>query len=155
MLKKCPNCGANKLQKRNVERSRHVAGHAFTAHLPARVCAACKVAFFADEPVGAFDMLVAAHLAEAGVTSAEALRFMRKSTGMLGKEFAALLDVRPETVSRWEQGKRRIDRATYAIIRQLIWDRLLGKSTTADYLRSLHRPRRLPKKITIRLDRAA
>jgi DNA-binding transcriptional regulator YiaG len=105
--------------------------------------------------VGQFDAAVAAKLAEAGVTQPEALKFMRKVTGLQGKEFAELLLVRPETVSRWEQGKRPIDRATYAIIRQLVHERAGGVTTTADYLRSLRKPKRLPKIVKIALPRAA
>ena len=138
-----------------MKRKRHVAGHVFTADLPARVCAGCGTSYFADLVVDQFDTLVAAKLAEAGVTEPEALKFMRKVTGLQGKEFAELLAVRPETVSRWEQGKRPIDRATYAILRQLVYERARGVTATADYLRSLRRPKRLPKTVRIALPRAA
>ena len=136
-------------------RKRHVAGHVFTADLPARLCVKCGTSYFDDLVVGQFDALVAAKLAEAAVTQPEALKFMRKVTGLQGKEFAELLAVRPETVSRWEQGKRPIDRATYAVIRQLVYERARGVTATADYLRSLHRPQRLPKTVKIALPRAA
>jgi DNA-binding transcriptional regulator YiaG len=138
-----------------INRRRHVAGHVFTADLPARVCAGCGTSYFDDPVVGQFDALVAAKLGEAGVTEPEALKFMRKVTGLQGKEFAELLAVRPETVSRWEQGKRPIDRATYAIIRQLVYESVRGVTTTTDYLRSLRRPKRLPKTVKIALPRAA
>lgn len=138
-----------------VTRKRHVAGHVFTADLPSRVCAACGTSYFDDITVGQFDALVAATLAEAGITEPEALKFMRKVTGLQGKEFADLLAVRPETVSRWEQGKRPIDRATYAIIRQLVAERARGVTATTDYLRSLRQPKRLPKTVKIALPRAA
>ncbi len=138
-----------------VTRKRHVAGHVFIAELPSRACAACDTSYFEDNLVDQFDALVAAKLAEAGVTEPEALKFMRKVTGLQGKEFAELLAVRPETVSRWEQGKRPIDRATYAVIRQLVSERARGVTVTTDYLRSLHRPKRLPKTVKIALPRAA
>ena len=122
MLKRCPNCGADRLAPQTTTRKRHVAGHVFTADLPGRLCAKCRTSYFDDLVVGQFDALVAAKLAEAAVTQPEALKFMRKVTGLQGKEFAELLAVRPETVSRWEQGRRPIDRATYAVIRQLVYD---------------------------------
>lgn len=138
-----------------MKRKRHVAGHVFTATLPARVCVGCRTAYFEDLVVSQFDALVAARLAEAGVTQPEALKFMRKVTGLQGKEFAELLAVRPETVSRWEHGRRPIDRATYAVIRQLVCERARGITATRDYLRSLRQPKRLPKTVTIALPRAA
>ena len=155
MLKRCPKCEATRLEPRTIKRKRHVAGHEFAADLPARVCVGCGTRYFDDRVVGEFDALVAAKLAEAGVTEPEALQFMRKVTGLQGKEFAELLAVRPETVSRWEQGKRPIDRATYAVIRQLVSERTRGVTTTTDYLRSLHRPKRLPKTVKIAVPRAA
>lgn len=155
MLKRCPNCGAARLASQTMTRKRHVAGHLFTADLPARLCAKCGTSYFDDLVVGQFDALVAAKLAEAAVTRPEALKFMRKVTGLQGKEFAELLAVRPETVSRWEQGRRPINRATYAVIRQLVYERARGVTATADYLRSLHRPQRLPKTVKIALPRAA
>ena len=154
-MNRCPNCGATRVQSRVVRRKRHVAGHIFIGALPARVCARCAASYFDDLTVGEFDVLVAAKLAEAGLTDPEALQFMRKATGLQGKEFAELLAVRPETVSRWEQGKRPVDRATYALIRQLVYERARGITATTDYLRSLRRPKRLPKTVRIALARAA
>lgn len=154
MLKKCPNCSA-RLQQKQIERIRHVAGHAFKAALPAQVCASCGATYFADADVAGFDLQVAATLAESGIKDAEALKFMRKVTGLNGKEFAELLEVRPETVSRWEQAKRPIDRSTYALIRQLVFDCLHGSTSTADWLRSLRKPKRLPRNVTLHLDAAA
>lgn len=155
MLKRCPKCEATRLEARTIKRKRHVAGHEFAADLPARVCVECGTSYVDDLIVSAFDTLVAAKLAEAGVTEPEALQFMRKVTGLQGKEFAELLAVRPETVSRWEQGKRPIDRATYAVIRQLVSEHTRGVTTTTDYLRSLRQPKRLPKTVKIAVPRAA
>jgi len=154
-MKKCPNCGVAQLEPQTVRRERHVAGHEFTADLPARVCAGCGTSYFDDRVVGQFDAAVVAKLAEAGVTEPEALKFMRKAMGLRGKEFAELLGVRAETVSRWEQGKRPIDRATYAVICHLVDERTRGVTRTAEYLRSLRKPKRLPKTVKIELPRAA
>lgn len=132
-----------------------MAGHVFSADLPARVCAGCGNTYFDDVVVSQFDSLVAARLVAAGVTHPDALKFMRKVTGLQGKEFAELLAVRAETVSRWEHGRRPIDRATYAIIRQLVCERAVGVTTTTDYLRSLRKPKRLPKTVRLELPHAA
>ena len=155
MTKTCPNCAIGKIKPGAANRTRNVAGHSFTAALPAMTCDNCGEIYFDGEVIGQFDLLVAARLAEAGVIDAEALKFMRKVTGLNGKEFAELLEVRAETVSRWEKDKRPIDRATYAVMRQLIFDRLHGTTQTADYLRSLHKPKRLPRNVKIDLHRAA
>jgi putative zinc finger/helix-turn-helix YgiT family protein len=154
MLKRCPNC-RGRIEPRRVPRERRIGGRRFTAELPAGACTACGERFVDDAVVGEFDLRIAARLAEAGVSGGAALRFMRKVTGLQGKEFAELLAVRPETVSRWERGRRPIDRATYAILRQLILDRTDRRTTTNDYLRSLCKPPRLPKTVRITVQAAA
>jgi putative zinc finger/helix-turn-helix YgiT family protein len=153
-MSSCPNCGAEKLKRTVAEVPRTIAGHRFTADLPAIRCSKCEERYFESKDLAAFDRAVAAKLLEAGIATPDALKFLRNMTGLQGQEFAELLGVRRETVSRWEQGKRPIDRATYAVIRQLVVDHLHEKSETADYLRSLHRPKRLPRNPKLRLDAA-
>lgn len=151
----CTNCLGTSFKRATVELVRHVAGRVFAGQLPARVCLGCEMRYFAGDDLGRFDLAVAATLATAGVLDPEALRFMRKATEPRAKEFADLLGVRAETVSRWESGKTTIDRAAYAVIHQLIVDRLQGSSATSDYLRSLRKPRRLPARVKIVLPDAA
>lgn len=150
MLNRCPACESTDLHRKRVHLTRKVAGHAFTALLPAQVCGGCGEPYFAAADVTKMDIRVALELLAAGESSGKALRYIRKSIGLGSGELAALLDVRAETVSRWENGKRPIDRGSFAVLHQLALDRLHGTSATADYLRSLKRPRKLPR--TVRLD---
>ena len=152
-LKLCPNCSSDRLADRTLEKARAVAEHVFTVKLPAQACAACGEVFIAGADVVSFDNAVALALLGAGVAHPEALKFLRKATGLPAKEFAALLDVRPETVSRWELGKRPIDRGSYLVLRQLLLEHIHGRSETADYARLLAKPKRLPK--VVKLDRKA
>ena len=50
----------------------------------------------------------------------EEIRFCRKAIGKSGKDLALLLGVKPETVSRWENGKQPINDATEKIFRQIV-----------------------------------
>ncbi len=154
MVTSCVNCQGTKFQRTTAELKRHVRARVFAGKLPAQECSSCGMRYYAGPDLARFDLAVALALVNAGVTESEALRFMRKVTGLNGKEFAELLEVRPETVSRWEQDKRPIDRASYAIIRQLLADRLHGVTEMADYLRSLHKPPRLPRNVKLHLDAA-
>lgn len=123
--------------------------YAISASLPARVCAACGLVLFADRDVETFDARVGALLSEAGIDTPEVLRFLRKVLGLQGKELARLLGVRPETVSRWEQGRAKMTRAGYALLRQLVKDQAEGSRATAEYLRSLEKPRHLKKRMDL------
>jgi putative zinc finger/helix-turn-helix YgiT family protein len=146
-MTRCTSCGGGKFKQSFAVLTRHVSGHAFKATLPGRVCSACGTKFFASSDLAEFDLMVATTLAHSAVADAEALKFMRKTTGLQAKQFAQLLGVRPETVSRWESGKTGIDRATYALLQQLVLDQIEGRPTTQERLRVMMHPRKLPKVI--------
>lgn len=52
------------------------------------------------------------------------IKFLRKALGMQGKELAGKLDVSPETVSRWENGKQAIGDAQEKVLRMLAISKL-------------------------------
>lgn len=58
------------------------------------------------------DLRVAAVLADREPCP-EALRYMRHAIGLSGVECASLLGVQPETVSRWENGHRAMNRIAW------------------------------------------
>ncbi|MSP17533.1 MAG: helix-turn-helix domain-containing protein [Myxococcales bacterium] len=133
-----------------VERVREVTGRLFSTVLPARRCANCGEEYFTLADLARFDLAVARSLADAGVFDAPAVLFMRKALGLPAKDLAALLDVRAETLSRWENGKTPlVDRPVKAVLHQLVSDRAAGASTTESYLRSLVKPRRLAKRVKV------
>lgn len=145
MMTSCVSCNGTKFKQTTAELKRHVAGRPFAGKLPARECTSCGMRYYDGPDLARFDLAVAITLANAAVTEPEALKFMRKSTERRAKEFAELLGVRPETVSRWESGKAGIDRATYAVIQQLLIDRLAGSSTMEKTLKVLMHPKKLTK----------
>jgi len=57
-----------------------------------------------------------------GVRTADEFKWVRKSAGLRANEVAELLDVRPETVSRWERGEVEIPR-TVAFALGELYDR--------------------------------
>lgn len=48
------------------------------------------------------------------------IRFLRKSLGYSGVDFAKLIGVTPETVSRWEKGREKIGSSAEKLIRMLV-----------------------------------
>ncbi len=97
---------------------------------------------------------MAKELAVAGVKSGAALRFIRKAAGLPATDLAVLLDVRPETVSRWENDKRPIDRGSCAVLHQLLVEQLAESTAMADYLRGLGKAKRLPKTVRVEVEAA-
>lgn len=154
-MKRCAEC-KGPVVTRNVDVTREVAGHVFFAVLPARHCRACDDGAFDDGVLERFELHVATKLADAGLQSGAAFRFMRKALGLRAVDLGELLDVSPETVSRWETDKRAVDRGALAVLASCVRDALAGRTSTIDTLRALRTPRALEERVHVDLtgDRA-
>lgn len=151
---KCIACGDDGLQAASHPESLEVAGHTFTGAIDARSCARCGEVYLDGPAVEQFELRVAACLAEAGIDSGEAFGFMRRALGMRAVELADLLDVAPETISRWERGQRGVDRGALAVLGGLVTDAVEGRTATADRLRALKTPDTLPTVVDLRNEAA-
>jgi transcriptional regulator with XRE-family HTH domain len=76
---------------------------------------------------------------------------MRKALGLRATDLAELLDVTPETVSRWETDRVPLDRGALATLGALLRDARAGSTATLDHLRTLAHPPRGPREIAVRL----
>jgi putative zinc finger/helix-turn-helix YgiT family protein len=82
-------------------------------------CDACGELLFDEEQVRRQERDVARALVGRGIRAGNELRFVRKMAGLKAAELAAILDVRPETVSRWERGEVQIPRMAAFTIGEL------------------------------------
>ena len=126
--------------RRNEREERAVAGYTFVAHLPAYVCERCDEAVFDYDALHAFNLAIAGKLAELGASSNDAFKLMRTAIGMRAADLAALLDVAPETISRWETGQRSVDRGALMVLGAIVLDQIEGKTRTLDRLRAFREP---------------
>jgi DNA-binding transcriptional regulator YiaG len=131
------------------EDSIQVGNRVFTALLPAKQCPECEEAYFSAAVIGRFELMVAAELARSGEKSAEAFVFMRKAIALRAVDLATLLDVTPETISRWEHGKVPIEHRAIAVLGGLVIDDLRGTSDTAERLRALRQQHSLPNVVNL------
>ena len=67
-----------------------------------------------------------------------------------GPDLADLLDVAPETVSRWENGHRSADRSVWNTLADLLANAVEGKTTTLDLLRQKARLPKAPLHVVLR-----
>ncbi len=134
-MKKCVQCSGEKWENSDVPVSRTIAGCTFSAEVTGRRCLQCGARYAGQHALELFDQMVARDLAESGVASGEAVRFMRKVIGVSAKEWADLLGVTPETVSRWENDQRAIDPTALRMLRAATLDRFHGHTTTVDKFR--------------------
>jgi putative zinc finger/helix-turn-helix YgiT family protein len=151
---KCARCKVGKLEKTTALDSIDVGKHTFTAEIPALKCRACGEIYFDGPSLERFELQAAVELAWAGEATGETMRFMRKAAGLRALEFADLLAVTPETVSRWETGKQAVENRAMALLGALVVERSEGRTSTLDTLKALKKPRKLARRVRLVLDAA-
>lgn len=139
----CWKCGGG-TKVETVAREVRLGEHTYSGKLRARHCISCGERTFSDKDLARWEGGVARAILSAGDTSPEAIRHLRTTAGLRAQELATLLDVAPETVSRWENGKRAMDRATFAVMASLAIEASLEEQTTLRRLRALASPTRAP-----------
>lgn len=139
-LDRCAECKHEGLHDTKQTRTRTVAGHTFQVDLDAQTCPACGTSFYSAKTVRQYETVIAVWLARHGVHDGEAIRLMRSVLKLKGVELAALLDVAPETLSRWEKEHREPDRKATALVASMVLDRMEGNDRTLQRLRSLQNP---------------
>jgi putative zinc finger/helix-turn-helix YgiT family protein len=145
---KCPTCDV-KTENGSAEVKRTVGGHVFVGEVTASSCPKCGEVYYDGQALERLEVAVARELAERGLVSGAAFKFMRKALGMRAADLAELLDVAAETVSRWETGERPVDRAAWTALGGLVVDRFEGRDRVISILRALDAPRKQPKNIRV------
>lgn len=108
--------------------TRKVSGRVFTVELPAeREEETGQLAVHIDV-AQAGELAIAAALALEGPADGASFRFMRTTLGLRATELAGWLDVRAETLSRWETAERDVDRTAWLALGTLVLERL-GRAT--------------------------
>jgi DNA-binding transcriptional regulator YiaG len=80
--------------------------------------------------LGRAELAIASLLAQEGPVDGESFRFMRGALGIAARALAPLLGVAHETISRWENAARDVDRAAWLALGDLVLE-AAGKPTDA------------------------
>lgn len=152
---KCPTCGSERWKKGTAPHVEVVGGRKLKADLAAQVCTKCGEAIVALDELDRFAVAMAVTLVRAGARSGDAIRAMRKAIGLSATALAELLDVSPETVSRWEHGDREAPLPSVAALGAMVLDHPAGSTATADRLRALRKKPGLAKVVQVDLREAA
>jgi putative zinc finger/helix-turn-helix YgiT family protein len=122
---KCENCGAQmKSGKENYHYTECGLDTITLMNVVVRRCPECGE-YEVDIPrMEELHRLIAQEVAskDARLTPQE-IRFLRKYLGFSGVDFAATLDVTPETVSRWETGKKQMSPVAERALRLMVFVR--------------------------------
>lgn len=146
-MKRCAMCGVGSLKRGTAELRRTVDRVVFVGDLPAMVCKMCGESYFEADVLERFELAIAAELSRMGRCTPAAFRFMRKALGLSGVALAELLGTTPETVSRWENGARALDRSAFALLGGLVMERVEGRADTRARLEALRKPLKKPKSV--------
>ncbi len=149
-IPKCPNCKSTKKLKavRSAEEY-EIAGHKFIVTVHALQCSECEEDLVQADELRRAELAVAERIARAGIVSGDAFRHMRGALGMKATELAELLQVTPESISRWENDKREVDRSAAMLLASMVLDTVEGKTTTRERLASALGAKKLPKTVDL------
>lgn len=150
-MKHCVECKSDRLRRVELTESVSVGEFEFEGTLAGFRCDNCGEEYLDGPEMGRFEVNAAAWLAEQGISTHEAFRFMRKAIGLRAADLAGLLDVTPETVSHWETGKYALPRNAVALLGTIVVEHAAGRVTTLDRLRMLRDRPPLTKSGLIRL----
>ena len=133
---KCNECGGSRFKQVAHEQRYVVDGIVFRVRMRGSACRKCDAGTVAAAELGAGELTVAVWLAEHAVISGESFRFMRKALLFRANALAELLGVASESISRWENAKRGVDRSAWTLLASIVLDRSAGKKTTVERLRA-------------------
>ena len=142
---KCVKCEGKRFERRAEAHAVEVAGRKFTGSVPADVCVACGESYVDAVELARVELEAARALADAGIVSGETFRYMRHALGFTARDLAPELGVAFETISRWENEERPLDRLAWATLAAMVRDELDGHGRTREQLRAMREPKRLAK----------
>ncbi|OGQ17536.1 MAG: hypothetical protein A2138_08355 [Deltaproteobacteria bacterium RBG_16_71_12] len=131
-----------------------VSGRTFEATVPARVCPVCGEKVIDGKLLLRKEREVAAILAREGPIDGASFRFMRTTLGLRAADLAALLDITPETISKWENGRNPVLRSAWLVVADITIENGAadGRHPLRERLAALAKGKRTRKRV--RLDAA-
>lgn len=138
---KCPECGNRKFRESKHTLKYVVDDIVFHVDCLADACTECPTKLIKSAEMGKAELLVAKWLVSNNVMSGRSFRFMRDALMFRATEVADLLGVTNESISRWENGKRPVDRSAWILLAQMVLQEAGDRTTsTLELLRALQRP---------------
>jgi DNA-binding transcriptional regulator YiaG len=154
MKNRCPRCNEAELRPALYPYARELDGRTFKAELEARSCAKCGEMLIPRPALLAADRALTAALAS-GPVGPEGFRWLRRAAGLAALELAALLDLTPGTVSRWENSKKPLERRAVAVVAALALEALGEPPRTRELLGKLASGRKPAKRVRLDVRPAA
>jgi DNA-binding transcriptional regulator YiaG len=151
---RCPACGKTGFQPAIYAARRDLDGRRFTGDVPARKCTSCGELLISGPGLGAFERAITLELARGGEVGPEGFRWLRKASGLKAVHLAELLDVTPMQVSRWENGRKPLERRAVALISALALEQIEDRAATRTVLEALAAGKKVPKRVRLDVNAA-
>ena len=148
MKRRCGNCGKAALVEAPYTLKRVLDGRTFSADVAATHCEVCGQTRVSGPAALAFERALVADLAR-GEVGPQGFRFLRRAAGLQASRLAVLLDVTPGTVSRWENGKKPLERRAVALLAALALEAQGDRAATKELLERLAARRKPPKRVLL------
>jgi DNA-binding transcriptional regulator YiaG len=145
----CGLCGVGERVPFGYSMKREFDGRTYSGEVPATRCNKCDEVLISGPGLGLFERALTAELARSGTIGPQAFRWLRRYAGLKGMDLAALLDVTPMQVSRWENGKKPLERRAIALVSALALEHLEGRTFTRGILESLAAGKKGPRRVKI------
>jgi DNA-binding transcriptional regulator YiaG len=149
-MDRCPKCGSAYVRGFRDERF-DMDGLTALVQVPTLTCNQCKLTE-TDASLAQMELAFAGFVSRAGTGSGHAFRLFRKALGLRATQLAQWLNLRPETLSRWENRQGTVDRAAWPVLAAMVEDRLEGRTRTLDRVQASAAPRPSTRTVKIGLD---
>ena len=137
-MKRCVTCKGTEFTATTRVKTYKFRHGVATVEIPAVKCATCGEGYLKGLDVQLGELAVARDLATMGPVNGETFAFMRSAMGMPAAALADLFNLRPETISRWENDKAKVDRAAHQLLATILLEQLeKGRTSTVDRLVAL------------------
>lgn len=127
----CPACESDRTRMTSTRRTQSVAGVAFSATLPAWRCLDCGHVVVDDHVTRAFDRGIALDIAQRGPTTGETFRFLRARLSLPSSELAAILEVDPSLLRRWEHDAANVERVAWLVVAGLVLESIDASASSS------------------------
>lgn len=146
MKRRCGNCSKAALVEAPYAFKRELDGRTFAGDLAGTHCEACGQTRVSGPAALAFERALVAELAR-GEVGPQGFRFLRRAAGLQASRLAELLDVTPGTVSRWENGRKPLERRAIALVAALALEKQGERAGTRELLERLATGRKPSKRV--------
>jgi DNA-binding transcriptional regulator YiaG len=153
--KKCEQCGAGEPKPFAYVVKRELDGRTYTGEVAATRCSKCGEELVSGPGMVIFDNALTAQLARSGAIGPMGFRWLRGRAALEAKQLAALLDVSPGTVSRWENGRKPLERRAVALVAALALEASGEHARTRELLGRLASGRKPARRVRLDVSRAA